>query len=128
MKKEIKLLILGLLSLLSLSYSIFILTNNMFKMKQVEKSTGNDIVLFYGETCPYCKVVERYIEDNNIEEKLRINKKEVYKNKDNLKELEKRAQDCNLSTSSIIIPFLWDGEKCYVGDEEITIFLKAKTK
>ncbi len=53
--------------------------------------------------------------------------KEVFKNKDNAALLATKAQACNIATDQIGVPFLWDGTKCYVGDEDIINFFKQKT-
>lgn len=87
--------------------------------QQTEKS---QIILFYGEGCPHCAIVENYIKENNIKEKLFFEEKEVYSNQNNANDLGQRAKSCGIPTNSISVPFLWDGEKCYVGDQNIIDF------
>ena len=91
--------------------------------RQTEKS---QIILFYGDGCPHCAIVEDYIKENNIKEKLSFGEKEVYYNQNNAKELEAKAKICELPIDSIGVPFLWDGSKCYVGDQEIIDFFNGK--
>jgi glutaredoxin len=86
----------------------------------------NEITLFYGEGCPHCKIVDEYIEENVIKEKISFDEKEVYNNKINLEELREKAKFCGLSTESIGVPFLFDGKDCFIGDKEIINFLEKK--
>ncbi|MBU0722531.1 hypothetical protein KKA93_03705 [Patescibacteria group bacterium] len=95
-----------------------------------QTTTGNQltsqIVLFYGDACPHCKIVEKYIEENNIKNKISFVQKEIYYNQSNAKELEAKAKICGLPTNSIGVPFLWDGKKCLIGDQDIINFFKQK--
>jgi glutaredoxin len=91
-----------------------------------EGQSVDQIILFYGDGCPHCAIVEDYIKNNNIKEKLSFEEKEVYYNQNNAKELEAKAKICGLPTGSIGVPFLWDGSKCFIGDEDIIKFFKQK--
>ena len=86
----------------------------------------NGIVLFYGDGCPHCALVEQYISENNIESKVQFTKKEVYNNQQNASELTAKAKACGMATDSIGVPFLWDGSSCLVGDQPIIDFFKQK--
>ncbi|MFA7662719.1 MAG: hypothetical protein WCX88_02275 [Patescibacteria group bacterium] len=86
----------------------------------------NQAILFYGETCPHCKVVEQYITENNLQDKNLFVEREVSKNRDNAKLLQEKAVICGINTNSIGIPFFWDGEKCFEGQDEIINYLKQK--
>jgi glutaredoxin len=97
--------------------------NNTQDNQQTEES---QTVLFYGDGCPHCAIVEDYIKENNIKEKLSFGEKEVYYNQNNANDLAQKAQMCGISTDSIGVPFLWDGLKCYVGDQEIIDFFNEK--
>lgn len=85
-----------------------------------------DIILFYGEGCPHCAIVEEFIEENKIDTKISFSKKEVYYNKQNSSLLVEKAKICNFNTDSIGVPFLWDGARCLVGDQDIIEFFKLK--
>ena len=84
------------------------------------------IVLYFGDTCPHCKVVAQFIEDNKIKEKVNFQEKEVYNNKANAKELSAVAKKCGLATDAIGVPFLWDGSKCLEGQDQAINFFKDK--
>lgn len=85
------------------------------------------IIFFYGNECPHCKIVEKYIEDNKISEKVDFAQGEVYHNKTNAQFLAEKAGKCGIATDSIGVPFLWENDKCYVGQEEVIQFFKDKT-
>ncbi len=86
------------------------------------------IIFFYGQECPHCKIVEKYIEENKIAEKINFSQGEVYHNKKNAEFLVEKAGQCGIDTKSIGVPLLWADEKCYVGDKDVIEFLKNKVK
>ncbi len=82
-------------------------------------------ILFYGEGCPHCKIVDDFILENNITEKVNFAHSEVWHNKSNAQLLGQKAQICGISADTVGIPFLFDGDnKCYVGDVDIINFFK----
>lgn len=85
------------------------------------------IVLFYGQGCPHCKDVEDFISQNKIEDKVKITRLEVWYNKNNAALLGQVAQNCKITSSSVGVPFLYDGNgKCYIGEVDIPNFLKTQ--
>ncbi|MFZ2627120.1 MAG: hypothetical protein WAX81_05555 [Candidatus Moraniibacteriota bacterium] len=85
------------------------------------------IILFYGEECPHCKVVEKYIADNNIKARVTFSEREVNHDKVNANMMVKKQQNCKIDKNSVgAVPFLWTAEKCYLGQEEIIQFFKDK--
>jgi hypothetical protein len=91
-------------------------------------ATDTDVILFYGNGCPHCAIVEKFIKDNNIAAKFQFNQKEVYYNTSSAEILFQKAQACGLASDNIGVPFFWDGPngKYYVGDQEIDCYLKEK--
>lgn len=78
------------------------------------------IILFYSKECPHCAIVEEYITANDVESKVEFTQLEVSENQNNLELLAKKALYCKVDLSQgAPIPFLWDGEKCLVGDVDI---------
>jgi len=118
-----KVIIPTILFIIVLIFSVVILLENKESNHPAEQG---QIVLFYGDGCPHCAIVEDYIKNNNIKQKLSFEEKEVYYNQNNAKELEAKAKICGLATDSIGVPFLWEGEKCYVDDQEIIGFFNQK--
>jgi len=86
------------------------------------------IIFYYGITCPHCKDVEEWMEKNKIEEKIKIEKKEVYQDQKNSAELNLVAKSCGLDSTSIGVPFLWADGKCYMGTPEVERVLEEKLK
>lgn len=78
------------------------------------------MILFYSTSCPHCQIVEKYISDNNIAAKLKFQKLEISQDPVNASLLEKRARECGLDVSlGLGVPFFFDGQKCFLGDQEI---------
>lgn len=111
------------LFLLVLLLSVILLVKNRNFLTDDEQG-GVGVVLFYGTTCPHCKIVEEYIDNNNIESKIDIEYKEIYSNSLNAQELRNKASSCGFDVQSVGVPFLWDGSNCYMGDSDIIEFFK----
>ncbi len=120
----------GLLFLIVAIFSIVMINQNENSSinlnPSIEISESEGIILFYGDGCPHCVIVEEYLDENKISEQVSYVMKEVYYNKNNSNELGEKAIACGMSTKSIGVPFLWDGSKCYIGDKEIIGFFKQE--
>lgn len=81
---------------------------------------------FWGEGCPHCANVEKFLETWEKKDQITIEKMEVYQNKENAQKLAQRAAYCKINTNSVGIPFLFtpDGQ-CINGDEPIINLLKG---
>ena len=75
------------------------------------KVQAQDYILFYGNGCPHCQKVEKFFEENKIAEKFWTVSKEIYFNKNNLKELQWYLKKLNLDSNQIWIPFLVINQK-----------------
>ena len=84
-------------------------------------------ILFYGDGCPHCEIVDTFIKENGIQDKMAFQKLEVFNNPGNASILSEKAAICGLDTKNIGVPFFWDGSKCYTGDEPIIAFFKQQT-
>ncbi|NCN25144.1 hypothetical protein COT94_00450 [Candidatus Falkowbacteria bacterium CG10_big_fil_rev_8_21_14_0_10_37_14] len=84
------------------------------------------LILYYGDTCPHCKIVQDFLDSSGAAEKLTWEHKEVYRNSTNAAELTKRAESCGLDIKSIGVPFLWADGQCLIGDEPIINYFKQK--
>jgi glutaredoxin len=89
-------------------------------------SSTNKLVLFYGNGCPHCALVEAYLKENPP--KFNLEMKEVYYNKINQQELVMRAKTCGLPQNEIGVPFLWTGSGCIIGDQPIINYFKQLSK
>lgn len=129
----------GLFWLLSQPPKNKIETNNKSITSSAEKDIykdypvydNPDLVFFWGNGCPHCENVEKWLKENNSDQKLKINYKEVYYNKNNQTELYNTAQQyCSeiIQGGSIGVPTGFDpvNKKCIQGDTPIIEFLSAK--
>jgi len=111
--------------------AVLLITGTYFWKTKTSSNTANtngnsEIILYFGDTCPHCKIVEEFLQTNKIAEKVSFIEKEVYNNAANAADLADKAKKCGMPTDSIGVPFLWDGEKCYAGQIEVTDFFKQK--
>jgi len=86
------------------------------------------LVLYYGDSCPHCKIVEEYIKNNDPAGKITISRKEVWSSQSNQNDFLEKAAACKLDSNNLGVPMLWDAadSKCYEGDQTIINFLDAK--
>jgi glutaredoxin len=101
--------------------------NNAVNNNTADQPNSSEIIFYYSNTCPHCKVVEEFINSNNIKEKVSFQSKEVGENKENASDLMAKAGQCKIAQDQIGVPFLWDGSKCVIGADEIINFFKNKT-
>jgi glutaredoxin len=92
-----------------------------------EQQQTNRVILYYANGCPHCAAVETYLEQNQIKNKITFDIKEINHNSSNAKDLQLKAKICGLPNDAIRVPFLWDGEKCLIGDQVIIDFFKQKS-
>ncbi|MFZ2299706.1 MAG: hypothetical protein WAW00_01055 [Candidatus Moraniibacteriota bacterium] len=87
----------------------------------------NAIVYYHGEGCPHCKVVNDFLEANDIAEKVSFEKKEVWGDKLNAIEMNRRAKACGIKPEGMGVPFVYGGDgTCYVGEPDVINFFKTK--
>ncbi|MDD4938169.1 MAG: hypothetical protein PHX34_04135 [Candidatus Shapirobacteria bacterium] len=94
-------------------------------------SNDSDLIFYWGEGCPHCENVKEFIITNNVDQKVKINQKEVYKNTDNQQELQAvTSQYCPevITNGGIGVPLAFDvqNKTCLSGDTPIIDFLKQK--
>ena len=83
------------------------------------------MTFFYGDTCPHCKIVEKYFEDNGITAKYQITMKEVFNNTQNMVQLVEVSAKCGIAKDNVGVPVLYSRNKCYVGDADIIAFFDS---
>lgn len=84
------------------------------------------IVYYYGESCPYCKVIDEFLTEHNVAEKVSFEKKEVWSNKANASEMGRRARVCDIRSESLGVPFVYAAGKCFVGEPDVRRFFAEK--
>ena len=125
MKKNKSLLKPLLIGLIIIAAIVSLILASLSTKKPTEEASA--MILFYGETCSYCKIVEQYINDNNVRTKLKFQELEVYNNKANAALMAEKAKTCGIeATRGLGVPFFFDGKNCLRGDVEITNFFKTK--
>lgn len=122
-----KIIVPTILFIVVLVFSSVVLWQAKNKNQPEKKFSDSQITLFYGDGCPHCEIVDKYILENKVEEKVSFDKKEVYNNQENQRELIEKARICNIPVNNIGVPFLWDGQNCLIGDQDIINFFKLKT-
>ena len=83
-------------------------------------------ILFYSDTCPHCKIVEQYINDNNVKNYVAFRQLEVSTNAVNGQLLAKKAASCGLPTDNLSVPLFFDGKNCLIGDQDIIKYFSSK--
>jgi glutaredoxin len=121
-----KIIIPTILFIIVLIFSFSVLWQAKDKNRPGAESPTDQIVLFYGDGCPHCEIVDKYINENKIEEKVSFVRKEVYNNEKNQKELIEKAKICGIANNNIGVPFLWEKGVCFVGDQDIIKFFELK--
>lgn len=93
-------------------------------------SNENPVILFVSATCPHCKIVEDWLNDNPIiKEKSGLNIKDIYNNQDNKKQLIEKTGECKINENEgISVPSLYDHGECIIGDQPIINYLQEKYK
>jgi len=82
-------------------------------------------VYFYETTCPNCKIVEEFITENKIDERITMEKIEV-SSAANSKILVAAAKKCGISTTTLGVPLLYSEGKCYEGRVDVIKYLSDK--
>ena len=89
------------------------------------------MVLFYSDTCPHCKKVEAYINENGIKNKIKFTETEVSNNKDNAALLgtQSPANATWIRLRASASPSSLTAKKCLIGDAKIIeLFPNSKIK
>ncbi|MCS7093138.1 MAG: hypothetical protein NZL96_01760 [Patescibacteria group bacterium] len=128
MEKRLFLTLL-VLSLIIIIFAYILINSsqkNNQKLTQVELPSKEKIIYYYGEGCPHCRDVEEWLAKNNIEKKINLEKKEVWRNRANAEELIRVARNCGLNQSSIGVPFLYINGQCFIGTPQVIKEIEVK--
>ncbi|TSD02303.1 MAG: Uncharacterized protein Athens071425_51 [Parcubacteria group bacterium Athens0714_25] len=88
--------------------------------------TSDEIIYYYGEECPHCKDVLKFLEENKIAEKVNFQKKEVWNDEANSNEMMEKVSECGLDPKSVGVPFLYAEGKCLIGTPKVEEFFREK--
>lgn len=93
-------------------------------------SFAQEYIFFYGNWCTHCAKVEKFFEQENIEKKYDLELKEIYFNRENLKEFQSYIDKLWIDPSKAWVPFLVienENECEYVAwDTKIISFFQEK--
>ncbi|MFH1367022.1 MAG: hypothetical protein ABIH38_03465 [Patescibacteria group bacterium] len=109
---------------------LFLIISLIFFLLPLTGQAKEKATFYYGYSCPHCKNVEEFIKDNNVESRLdvKIDKKEIYLNRDNASAFQAICSDFNIPTNQRGVPFLVWGDQYFLGDAPIISFLEDKLK
>jgi thiol-disulfide isomerase/thioredoxin len=118
-------LIIGAITLILIIGGIFTFSNNSQSSPTPPVATDS-YLYFWGEGCPHCKNVADFLETWDGKDKIKLDKREVWYNRDNAKLMQEKSKICNLKQSEMGVPLMItpDG-KCLIGDEPIINLLKS---
>lgn len=107
---------------------IFILFASIFTLFGF--SFAQEYIFFYGNGCSHCAKVEKFFDENDIEKKYDLEMKEIYFNRDNLKDFQWYIEKLWIDSSKAWVPFLVidnENECEYVAwDKKIIEFFQEK--
>jgi glutaredoxin len=114
-------LLVGLVSILIIIGGVFLFSGNSSNNSDASPPDLPDSYEYYGgEGCPHCANVEKFFDTWENRDKIQIDKKEVYKDQDNIDLFKSRVEYCNLPNSRVGVPFLFTPEgECVIGDTPI---------
>ncbi len=107
-------------------------TQNVPVIKNVVTDNGWGKYVLFSTTkeCPGCRTVEKYITDNNVDSKIKIDKVSVFDNTKGTDLIEKVDDLCRIALKHSGVPLLFDttSDKCYSTVDTITSFLGSQLK
>ena len=116
MKKIFPIAVVGVIILVV--YLIF------FRVERIDKG---EKILYVSEQCNTCQSLEESIDDKKFDKKFKITVKDI--NKDNNKQdLAEKAKQCSVNEENIVLPFLWNGNGCNIGETNIIKFFEMKAE
>jgi cytochrome c biogenesis protein CcdA/glutaredoxin len=80
--------------------------------------------LFYGDGCGHCVTVEKYFDENNIDEEYQVERKETWKNSENKELFNQICEENNITRRGV--PTLFFEGEILIGDTPIINFFENK--
>ncbi len=80
---------------------------------------------FSSSTCEHCAAVRQYISDSKIKDRLFFVEQEVDTNSSAAALLRAIGVRCGLASAELAVPFFWDGNQCYVGQEAVVSYFDS---
>jgi glutaredoxin len=115
------LIIVGLVTVVIIAGGI-----KLFSKPEAPLSPPTSYELYTGEGCPHCEIVKDFLSTWEGKDKVKIEEKEVWYNKENASLLQRRAIACGINPNNMGVPFMVTPEgKCLDGDQPIIDHLKS---
>ncbi len=119
-------------SIIAVIVTLIIIVGGVFLMSKGENTNSSknyplptNLTYYWGNGCPHCKIVADFLSSWDKKDTVKIDKKEIWSNAANTKEMQARYTSCNIPQSQMGVPFLFTPEgKCYSGDQLIIDYLK----
>lgn len=109
-----------------LAVGLWFWVSNEQAKKAPATTVTSDIILFYGEECPHCKDVEKFLEENKISEKIKFDSLEVWHNNANKQVFLQKVRECGLAQDSAGVPLLYARGECAIGTPDVKIFFQQE--
>jgi len=121
MKKSLKLVV----NFFVFAFIVIAALTTLYLVKSNQETPVD--ILFYRFDCPHCKIVDEFITENNITEKIEFEHLEITKPVNQAKILS-ISKICDIGQDSLGVPLYYDAKekKCYLGDQPIIDYLKLK--
>lgn len=126
------------LPIISLVLAIFVIVGGVFLFSRGSGKSQEPEVLsaiapvdgyeyFWGAGCPHCAKVDEFLGSWEGKDKIKLTKKEIYKDLNNRNLLLARAKSCGLDQNQVAVPFLVkpDGSCLPPGDQPIIDHLSS---
>jgi len=123
-KKEIWALSIGLV--LVIGFAVWGALDSKKADESMSESMQADVVYYYGEECPHCKDVAKYLDENAVSEKVEYVKKEVWYNRKNNTEMMDRVRECGIDPDEAGVPFLYARGQCLIGAPAVIDFFEGE--
>lgn len=91
--------------------------------KEIEEKS---ITFYSGDSCPGCESIKKYLEENNVKDKVAFEEKNISEKQADSEQMAEDAMQCNVDPESFGVPFLWADGKCYTNEKDIIDFFKQK--
>ena len=125
MKKSVVIAIVA--TILIFILGIFLVSRGGKGSANTNYPTPSNLTYYWGNGCPHCANVEEFLKTWDKKDTVTIDKKEVWYNAANTRELTARYKSCGTTSSNEMgVPLLFttDG-KCYSGDTPIIDYFKS---
>ena len=121
MKKNI---FFGAISIIVIGAGLWVWSSAEQAKNAAPTQVTGDTIFFFGQECPHCLDVEKFIADNKIADKVKYDSLEVWHNNANMDLMTKKAKECGLSSDQIGVPLVFSKGKCYVGTPDAEKFFQ----